>query len=231
MMMRRHGWNNCGLVPCPVGNVGGGGGGGINFMEWGSEDMTETDDSEYEGPMDRANRLYMERYNYDLSEGMTPKTYTPPLRKNRRRRYEVRKKNETKIEESISVTSDLGFQTDEESPKSEPTVQPRTVADEDIHTVRDRKDNRGRRRRTESDKDISSDEDSNLLNRPVTESATAWAESDTDLPSDEHSEFFGRPVTDSVTAQAGKLYRLSQWGTVRICRPTRHGVGDGTNRK
>ena len=64
--------------------------------------------------------------------------------KNRRRRYEVRKKNERKIEESISVTSDWGFQTDEES-DSEPTVQPRTVDDEDIPTVGDRIDNRGRR--------------------------------------------------------------------------------------
>ena len=44
----------------------------------GSEDMTETDDSEYEDPDDRANRLYEESCNYDLSEGMTPKTDTPP---------------------------------------------------------------------------------------------------------------------------------------------------------
>ena len=98
---------------------------------------------------------------------------------------------ETDIEESISGSIVHGVLTEEESPNLEPMVQPRMVADEDIHTVRDRKDNRVRRRRTESDKDISSDEDSNLLDRPVTESATAWAESDTDLPSDEHSEFFG----------------------------------------
>ena len=89
-------------------------------------------------------RLYVECSNDDLSEGMTPMTYTPPLRKNRRRRYEVRKTNETDIEESMSVTSDWGFQTDEESPKSEPTGQPRTVDDEDIPTVGDRKVNSGR---------------------------------------------------------------------------------------
>ena len=176
--------------------------GRIEYMEWGSDDMTETDDSEYEDPVDRANRLYVESYNYDLSEGMTPKKYTPPLRKNRRRRYEVRKKKETEIEESISVTSDWGFQTDKESPNSEPTVQPRTVADEDIPTVRDKKDNRGRRRRYGSDKDISSDEDSNLFDQPVTESATAWAGSDTDHPSGEHLKFCKRPVTESVTARA-----------------------------
>ena len=176
--------------------------GRIEYMEWGSDDMTETDDSEYEDPVDRANRLYVESYNYDLSEGMTPKTYTPPLRKNRRRRYEVRKKKETEIEESISVTSDRGFQTDKESPNSEPTVQPRTVTDEDIPTVRDKKDNRGRRRWTGSDKDISSGEDSNLFDRPVTESAMAWAGSDTDHPSGEHLKFCIRPVTESVMARA-----------------------------
>ena len=44
----------------------------IEFMEWGSDDMTETDDSDYDDPMDQANRLYVENYNYDLSEGMAP---------------------------------------------------------------------------------------------------------------------------------------------------------------
>ena len=132
--------------------------GRIEYVEWGSDDMTETDDSEWEDPDDRANRLYVESYIYDLFEGMTPLTYTPPLRKNRRRRYEVRKKNGPEIKESISGTGDRGFQTDEESPKSEPTVQPGTVADEYIPTVRDKKDNRGRWRRTGSDEDISSDE-------------------------------------------------------------------------
>ena len=77
--------------------------------KWGSDDMTETDDSEYEDPDERANHLYVESYNFDLSEGMTPETYTPPLRKNRRRRYEVRKKNGPEIEESISGTSDQGL--------------------------------------------------------------------------------------------------------------------------
>ena len=118
--------------------------GRIEYMEWGSDDMTETDDSEYEDPDERAIRLNMENDNYDLPEGMTPKIYTPPLRKNRRRRYEIRKKKEPEIEESISDTSDRGFQTDKEPPNSEPIVQPRTAADEDIPTVRDKKDDRGR---------------------------------------------------------------------------------------
>ena len=29
-------------------------------MTWGSDDMTETDDSEWEDPDERANRLYVE---------------------------------------------------------------------------------------------------------------------------------------------------------------------------
>ena len=82
--------------------------GRIEIMEWGSDDMTETDDSEYDDPMDRANRLYVENYNYDLSEGMTPMTYTPPLR--RSRRYEVRKTKEADLVESVSVTGDRDFQ-------------------------------------------------------------------------------------------------------------------------
>ena len=58
--------------------------GRIEYMEWGSDDMTETDDSEYEDPDERANRLYVESDNYDFSKGMTVEIYTPPLRKNRR---------------------------------------------------------------------------------------------------------------------------------------------------
>ena len=100
--------------------------GRVAVMEWGSDDMTETDDSEYEGSIDRANRLYVESYNYDLSEGMIPKTYNPPLRRNRRRRYEVRKKNEVEVEESIILTSDRVVQANKESQKLEPMVQPRT---------------------------------------------------------------------------------------------------------
>ena len=53
--------------------------GRIDYMEWGSDDMTETDDSEWEDSDERANRLYVESYNYDLFEGITPLTYTPPL--------------------------------------------------------------------------------------------------------------------------------------------------------
>ena len=55
-------------------------------MEWDSDDMTDSEDSEWEDPDERANRLWVEQYNYDLIEGMTLMTYTPPTRKKRRRR-------------------------------------------------------------------------------------------------------------------------------------------------
>ena len=96
----------------------------------------------------------------------------------------------------------VGFKPIRNRPKSEPTVQPRTVADEDIPTVRDKIDNRGRQTRTGSDKDISSDEDSNLFDRPVTESATAWARRDSHGPSEEYWTNFGRPVTEAMTEMA-----------------------------
>ena len=96
--------------------------GRVEYMDWGSEDMTETDDSEYEDPVDRDNWLDVESCNCDLSEGMTPRTYIPPLQRNRRRRYEVRKNYETDIEDSICGTIDDGFLTDEESPNSEHMV-------------------------------------------------------------------------------------------------------------
>ena len=56
--------------------------GRVEFMVRGSEDMTEMDDSEWEDPIDRDNRSYVMSNNYNLSEGMAPRTYTPPLRRN-----------------------------------------------------------------------------------------------------------------------------------------------------
>ena len=127
-------------------------------MEWGSDDMPETGDSEYE-------------------------------------------ETEADIEESICSAIDDGFLTDEPSHNSEQMVQPRMVVDEDIHEVRDKIDDRGRRTRTGSDQDISSDEDSNLSDRPVTGSATAWVGSDTDNPSGIYVKCDKQPVTESVTAR------------------------------
>ena len=111
----------------------------------------------------------------------------------------------------------MGFETDEESPNSEPTVQPGMVADEDIPTGRDKKDNRGRRRRAGNDEDISSDERSNLFDQPITESVTAWAGSDSHCPSDEHSKYVGRPVTEAMP----EVMQTFQGTNVQICSTDR----------
>ena len=158
--------------------------GRIPFMEWGSEDMTETDDSEYEGSIDRENRLYVESYNYDLSEGMTPMTYKRPLRRNRRRRYEVRRKIEVDVNDSITANSDRVIQAERESPKLEPTVQPRTVANDDIPKLRDKPVDHQRGSQTGSDRNYSSEEESILCDRPVTETATAGDGQDSLYPND-----------------------------------------------
>ena len=80
-------------------------------------------------------------------------------------------------------------------------VQPRTVADNVTRTVRDMTDNRGRRSRAGSENDITSDENSNLFDRPVTELATAWAGIETDSLSEEHVKCCEQPVTESMTAR------------------------------
>ena len=66
--------------------------GRIEYMEWDSDDMTDSEDSEWEDPDERENRLWVERYNYDLIEGMTLMTYTPPPRKKHRIRLKVHRK-------------------------------------------------------------------------------------------------------------------------------------------
>ena len=50
-------------------------------MEWNYDDLSESEDSEWEDPGQRSIRLSVERYNLDLFEGMTPMTYTPPPRR------------------------------------------------------------------------------------------------------------------------------------------------------
>ena len=97
--------------------------------------MTDSEDSEWEDPDERANRLWVEQYNYDLIEGMTLMIFTPPPRKNRRRRYEDNVKYAPEVHKSNCRTSEMGFQTEEESPQLEPALQPRTDADENILRV------------------------------------------------------------------------------------------------
>ena len=104
-------------------------------------------------------------------------------------------KSEADVEESITVTSDRVFQTDKESPKLEPTVQPRTVADDDIPNLRDKPVDREQGSHTGSDKDISSNQDSNVFDRLFTESATAWDSTiDDGFLTDEESPNFEQTV-------------------------------------
>ena len=144
--------------------------------------MTDTDDSEWEYPDEREKRLYVERSNFDLFEGMTHLTYTPQARRNRRRRYEDRGKFEPELRDSTSGMDELGVQTDEEPLNPETTVQSGTVADEDILIHRDTYVPHTLTGLTGCDVDSPSSILSEIISRLVTES-----EIDTDFPSCEHS--------------------------------------------
>ena len=83
----------------------------------------------------------------------------------------------------------------------EPTVQPRTVADDDIPKLRDKPVDREQGSHTGSDKDISSNEDSNVFDRPFTESATAWDSTiDDGFLTDEESPNFEHMVQPRTVA-------------------------------
>ena len=178
--------------------------GRIEYMEWDSDDMTDDEDLEWEDPDEREKRLWVERYNYDLIEGMTLMTYTPPPRNTRRRRYEDEIIYAPEVQESNCRTSEMGFQTEEESPQLEPALQPRTDADENIPQCRDMTDNYEPQKQTVSD---------------------------TYFLSEKHSKYFDRPVTQSVTARAGSDTEFSQRRSFGTYRPTGHGVANGTGRK
>ena len=126
---------------------------GIEDMEWNYDDLSDSEDSEWEDPGQRSIRLSVERYNLDLFEGMTPMTYTPPPQKNRRKGYENNVEY-TEVQESNCRTSEMGFRTDEELPQLEPALQPMMDADEDIPSCRDKKENYGPQKRARSDTDF-----------------------------------------------------------------------------
>ena len=155
--------------------------GRIEYMEWDSDDMTDSEDSEWEDAGEREILLSVEQYNFDLFEGMTPMTYTPPPRKNRRMKYEDNVKYAPEVQESNCRTSEMGFQTKEELPQLELALQPTTDADEDIPSCRDKKENYGPQKRAGSDTDFPSGENSELFDRPVTESVMARAADTEDI--------------------------------------------------
>ena len=136
---------------------------------------------------------------------MAPRTYTCPLRRNRRRRYEVQKKNERDIKESISGTSDEGSRTVEDPTSPEQPIESNT-ADDNVYTatLRDDKD-------THSESELtgltgcgaysSTSELWELVDRPVTEGDMARSGIKTDFPCQEHLGIVDLPVTDSVSAR------------------------------
>ena len=77
-------------------------------------------------------------------------------------------------------------------------VQPRMVADNVNRTVINRNNNRGRWSWPGSENNITSDENFNLVDRPVTESATAGAGIETDSFSVEHVKCGEIPVTELI---------------------------------
>ena len=82
---------------------------GIEDMEWNYDDLSDSEDSEWEDPGQRSIRLSVELYNLDLFEGMTPMTYTPPPRNNRRKGYENNVKYTAEVQESNCRTSEMEF--------------------------------------------------------------------------------------------------------------------------
>ena len=181
--------------------------GRVEFMVRGSEDMTETDDSEWEDPVDRDNRSYVMSNNYNLSEGMAPRTYTPPLRRNRRRRYEIQKRNERDITDYISDTSDEGSRTGENPTSLEQPIQS-IMTDDNVYTatLRDDKDTYSQSELTgltECGAYSSTSELWGSVDRPVTKEDMARSGIRTDFPCREHSDMFDRPDTESASAREG----------------------------
>ena len=129
---------------------------GIEDMEWNYDDLSDSEDSEWEDPGQRSIRLSVEHYNLDLFEGMTLMTYTPPPRKNRRKGHENNVKYTPEVQESNCRTSEMGFRTEEELPQLDPALQARTDADEDIPSGRDKKEIYGPQKRAGSDTDFPS---------------------------------------------------------------------------
>ena len=88
------------------------------------------------------------------------------------------------MNDPVTVNSDRLIQAERGSPKLEPTVQPRTVVKDDIPKLRDEQVEHQQGQRTRSDRDYSSEEESNLCNRLVTKTVTAGDGQDSLDPND-----------------------------------------------
>ena len=104
----------------------------------------------------------------------------------------------TECDVSICDASDDDFFRDEEWPIPEHMVIPRMAADNVGRTVRNRNNNRGRCSWPGSENDITSDENSNHIDRPFTELATVGAGIKNDSFSVDHVKCGEIPVTKLI---------------------------------
>ena len=141
----------------------------VEFKFQDSDEMTETDESEWEDTAVRDNWPYETNNIYNYSEGIIPRTYTPPLKEKRGRKYASPRKYEMDTEDYFSDTSD------EEWPTPEQLVTPCMAADNVNRAVRNRNNNYGRCVWSGSENDITSHEICNHIDRSFTRLATAGA--------------------------------------------------------
>ena len=88
------------------------------------------------------------------------------------------------VNDPVTANSDRLIQAERESPNLEPTVQPRMVVKDDIPKLKDKQVEHQQGPRTGSDRDYSSEEESNLCDRPVTKTVTAGDGQDSLDPND-----------------------------------------------
>ena len=136
----------------------------------------ETDDSELEDIVDWNKRSYGMSNTNNYSEGMAPRTYTPPppLRKKRGRKYASLRKYETDIEDYFSDTSEEESWTDRMQRPIESVMYNDNV---DTSTLSDGKDTISQSELTgltECGVYSSTTEVKGLVDRPVNKSVTAW---------------------------------------------------------
>ena len=96
----------------------------------------------------------------------------------------MRTKNVVDVNDPVTANCDWVIQAERESPKLEPTVQPRTFVKDDIPKLKDKQVEYQQGPRTGSDRDYSCEEESNLCDRPVTKTVTAGDGQDSLDPND-----------------------------------------------
>ena len=149
----------------------------------------------------------MKSNNYKLSEGMAPRTYTPPLRRNQCRKYGIRRRRERDNTEVLNGTRDEGSRTGENLTRSDQPMES-NMMDDKVYTNTLRDDNNPHSRSeltglTECGAYSSTSERWNLMDGPVTKGDMARSGIKTDCTDREHSEWVDRPATESASAREG----------------------------